>query len=475
MKKVLTIAVISVLALTMLLFGACAQKSETTPQEEMGFVKAVDTRIVDGRGNDIGLYGTNLGGWLVQEEWLCPTDVEGDFGQIDMMLTLANRFGKDGMQELLDIYEDNWITEQDFVNIKNLGFTCVRIPFTYLNLTDPIQWDEVSETYVRVPFEDLTIKENGFARLDWALEMCAKHGLYAILDMHGAVGSQNGNDHSGDIANPQGGLLWADNEIGAVCRQKTKEIWQAIATRYKDNKAVAMYDLLNEPGIKDEKGSQITDKRTHDYFDELYQAIRAIDPDHIISLEACWLPGTLPDPAVYGWENVVYQYHHYNWASGGMPNTQYYSMLVMLSRIIKQNVPVLVGEFNVWGDSHPDKVAKTGVTSTQTDEEAWDDVIELYCGMGWHFTTWNYKHAATDRSSWGLYNAKPDVEALRQQADYKTMTKEEIAAIWALHNATNYTENQTLTACTVPHLADFNTTGVAPDGAGQTFAILRNQ
>lgn len=472
MKKLVIIALIFILALSSVLLCSCDR------EDEVGFVKAVDTRIVDGKGNNIGLYGTNFGGWLVQEEWLCPTDVEGEFGQIDMMLELANRFGKDGMEELIDVYEDNWITEQDFINVKNLGFNCIRIPFTYLNLTDPVMLDEASGKYIRTPFEDLTVQEDGFKRLDWALEMCKKHELYAILDMHGAVGSQSGNDHTGDIAYPQGGQLWLENEVGEVCRQKTKEIWEAIAKRYKDNKQIAMYDLMNEPGIKDSNGNQATSDRTHEYFDVLYDSIRAIDQNHIICLEACWMPGNLPMPEKYGWENVVYQYHHYNWASAGIPNQTYYYGLVLMNYLAKQqNVPIFVGEFNVWGDSHPDKVNATDKNYTQTEEEAWDGVMELYCGMGWNFTTWNYKHAATGRSSWGLYNAKSDVETLKRQADYKNMTKDEIASIWALHNAENYVENTYLTACILPHLANFNTNGndLRPLNELPDYKILRGE
>ena len=45
----------------------------------------------------------------------------------------------------------------------------------------------------------------------------------------------------------------------------------------------------------------------------MYEAIRAIDPEHIIMMESCWDPEDLPAPDRYGWENVVYQYHWYKW------------------------------------------------------------------------------------------------------------------------------------------------------------------
>ncbi len=421
------------------------------------FVKTDGAKIIDENGDAIGLYGTNLGGWLVQESWLVPTDIGETYGQIDMMLELANRFGEDGMNELLDVYEDNWVTELDFKRIKDLGLNCVRIPFTYMNLTNPIK--KVGDAYVRTPYAELAVDEGKFARLDWAIEMCKKYSLYAILDMHGAVGSQSGNDHTGDIAYPDGGRLWGEDEIGEICRAKTKEIWVAVANRYKNNPTVAVYDLMNEPGIK-KNGNQTTTSRTHEYFDELYKAIREVDNNHIICMEACWNFGNLPNPSKYGWENVIYQYHQYNWASSGTANAAYYGFQITANNLATQkyNVPVLIGEFNVWPDSHEDKVNATGRESTQTEEQAWDGVMELYCGIGWNFTTWNFKHAAK-HSSWGLFNYDGSVEGMNEQANYKTMSKEDIARIWTKHNSENYIVNTSLVNCITPHLSSFNTNG----------------
>lgn len=444
---------------------ACGQKDEPGGGEQSRFVTVDGAKIIGSDGKPTGLYGTNLGGWLVQEEWLVPTEVAGNYAQIDMMLALANRFGKDEMERLLDVYMDNWVSETDFRLIGEMGFNCVRIPFTYLNFMNAITLDEQSSTYVRTPYAELSVDENSFARLDWALDMCEKYGLYAILDMHGAVGSQSGNDHTGDIAfNKQGGQLWLDDETGETCRQKTKELWQAIATRYKNRKCVAMYDLLNEPGIKDSNGNQSTaSKKCWEYFDELYKAIRQIDGNHVICLESCWSSVELPAPSKYGWENVAYQFHHYNWASAGVTNADYYGSLITVNNIATHigagyNVPVLIGEFNVWPDSHPDKVNATGNSSEQTESEAWAGVAELYCALGWNFTTWNFKHAAL-HSSWGLLNYSPTAEKMDEQADFNEMSEEQIATIWARHNSANYVENTALTDCILPNLPSFNVNG----------------
>ncbi len=478
-KRIISALLIVAIFAALFALVACNDNGDDNGDDTVvTFVKTDGAKIIDENGKAIGLYGTNLGGWLVQESWLVPTDIGKTYGQIDMMLDLANRFGKDGMYRLLDVYEDNWVSELDFKRIKDLGLNCVRIPFTYMNLTNPIK--KVGDKYERTPYAELAVDESKFARLDWAIEMCKKYSLYAILDMHGAVGSQNGNDHSGDIAYPDGGRLWGDDETGEICRAKTKEIWIAIANRYKNEPTVAVYDLMNEPGIK-KNGNQTTTSRTHEYFDELYKAIREVDKNHIISVESCWTSFDLPNPAKYGWENVIYQYHHYNWASSGVANAAYYGQQITWNNLAtkKYNVPILIGEFNVWPDSHKDKVKATGKESSQTEAQAWNGVIELYCGLGWNFTTWNFKHAAK-HSSWGLFNYDSDVEGMKEQANYLTMSEDEIARIWARHNSENYVVNTSLTNCITPHLSSFNSNGndnrsLKEIKADKNYYILRDE
>ena len=68
--------------------------------------------------------------------------------------------------------------------------------------------------------------------------------MYVILDMHGAFGSQNGMDHSGEIND--GKQLYYNQSN----KDKTLNLWKKIAEHFKGNPAVAAYDILNEPGIK---------------------------------------------------------------------------------------------------------------------------------------------------------------------------------------------------------------------------------
>ena len=46
-------------------------------------------------------------------------------------------------------------------------------------------------------------------------------------------------------------------------------------------------------------------------YDRIYKTIRSVDKNHIIIFESCWVAGDLPSPDKYGWENIMYEFHHY--------------------------------------------------------------------------------------------------------------------------------------------------------------------
>ena len=385
MKKLaLILAALLVLLTAAYAFAAC-NNDDGTDAPALTMLSASGKDIVDESGAKVALRGTNFGGWLVQESWMCPTDQDDS---LSTAMTLYARFGREDAEALISAYQDNWITETDFARVKELGLNVVRIPFTYMNV-----YNYLSDDGELLSPDQFTLRADAFARLDWALEMCVKYGLYAILDMHGAVGSQNGNDHSGDTRLTN---LYEDSAAGEAYRAKTAELWGLIAEHFEGNPYVAGYDLLNEPG-------RASEKNQWDYYDVLYDAVRAKDADHMIFIEAVWEPVDLPLPSAYGWENVVYEYHHYNWDYKRMTNALFYSLKRAAESLSENGVPVLVGEFNAWGDSRRGGVGNTD----QTDFEAVAGVLELYNGEGWHWTTWTYKvtvNGLGENSTWGLYN-----------------------------------------------------------------------
>ncbi|KAJ3508609.1 hypothetical protein NLJ89_g5656 [Agrocybe chaxingu] len=122
---------------------------------------------------------------------------------------------------------DSWITEADFKAIAAAGLNHVRIPIGYWAF-------DVSggEPFVQGQLPYLT------KAIGWA----GKHGLKVIVDLHGAPGSQNGFDNSGQARpTPQ----WHTNSTNV---KRTNAIVKRIASLYKDKSGtVSAITPLNEP------------------------------------------------------------------------------------------------------------------------------------------------------------------------------------------------------------------------------------
>ena len=376
-KKLVSMLLVFAMTFSVAISGKITGITQVSAREALGsndFLKVNGTQIrkQKGTGDIVYLRGTNAGGWLVQEDWMNPTNA---YDQKTMMTTLANRFGASKRDELVSTYENNYWTTQDFDNCAEMGMSVIRLPFTYMNLCD----------------DNGNLKSNAFDRLDWFVQNCSQRGMYVILDMHGAFGSQNGMDHSGEIND--GKQLYYNQSN----KDKTLNLWKKIAEHFKGNPAVAAYDILNEPGIK----AAATYSLHWDFYNEIYNTIRSKDSNHIIIMESCWDADNLPRPSQYGWTNVAYEYHYYPWSAQNSSDAQKSYFSSKVSDIANHNygVPTFVGEFTCFEQA-----------------EGWKAAMSTFNGQGWHWTTWSYK--VTGNSSWGIYNHNPEkVDIYNDSAD----------------------------------------------------------
>lgn len=388
-------AVAILLCLSCLLSCTCfagnAQTAETTAtgftQED--FLTTKGQKIVNQSGKEIQLKGVNLGAWMIWEDWLCP--YEGALDHYTVLDTLEDRFGSDGAYELFNTYMDNWITEYDLDEIKRLGFNAVRVPFWYRNF----YYDDKGTKI---------LDENGnwdFSRLEWVVSECAERKIYVVLDMHGAVGYQSDAPHSGK-GDSCG--LYDNTEQGEKYRKLTDELWTAIATLFKDEPAVAMYDLLNEP-MCDVEASEIERRRNNEFiYSRLYDTVRAVDDRHIITMEAIWTAIALPHAFMKGWDNVVYQVHFYN------DSNFIFNFLSFFVKAIFFDVPMLMGEFFPHGDT------------------TWENCFKTMNRLNYSWFLWTYKATGHGMwsSDWCLMGSKDGFA----RANIYTDSFEEIKAKW---------------------------------------------
>jgi len=369
------------------------------------FLKARDGKLFNRKGEQIVLRGTNLGGWLIQESWMCPVDKpDRSWGNWDTLNAFEQRgFTEEQILRLFNAYQDSWITEKDLDRIQSMGMNCVRVPFWYRNF----QKDD-NGTY----YGGDNMDENpGFQRLDWLLEQCGKRGIYVILDMHGAPGYQN-DDHSSGRTNAS--ELFEITESGETYRLRTIELWTRIAERYRDNPVVAAYDLLNEP-MNGFDAVRKVDVRLWNLYDRIISAIRKVDTEHVITVEGVWELSNLPDPRDYGWTNVLYQTHNYN-----RKTVEIDQKIRDIQDRREWNVPILVGEFQSGG--------------------IWDYALSSYNSENVSWTTWTYKGVKSTLDDWFLYR-NPSAEVINPETD----SYERILEVWSsMHTENGFTPDTDL-------------------------------
>ncbi|CAG7823682.1 unnamed protein product, partial [Allacma fusca] len=172
--------------------------------------------------------GVNLGGWLVLEKWIKPSVFNGLPGNINDEWSLCQHLGYQAAEQRLKSHWDSWVTENDIITLKNAGINHLRIPFGYwaIEIPNGEPWVWGSWDYV--------MKAVGWAK---------KHGLQVMIDLHGAPGSQNGNDHSGHAGNT--GFFNSDNNLNLATRVigKVAQIFNSSEWR----STVSIIQLLNEP------------------------------------------------------------------------------------------------------------------------------------------------------------------------------------------------------------------------------------
>lgn len=339
---------------------------------ESDFLKADGTLIKNGEGETVILRGVNAGGLFVTEHWMTGfiynTKPNNDYKSLTR--TFIERFGEEKTKALWAEYHANWWSETDFKNCADMGINVIRLPFTYMN----------------VDFGAITDYEKAgnydFSDLDGFVEKAAEYGMYTILDLHGAYGSQSGQDHSGEILDLKEVDFYSNGQMQTL----TVNLWGALAEHYKDNPAVAGYDILNEPG---EKGGS-TGEAHWAFYDKVYDAIRAKGDDHIVIFESCWDGKNLPQPSEYGWENCMYSFHHYtsntDTSESGILSHNL-SWNDKIDDVNSQNfgVPVQMGEFSAY-----------------TSVEKWEYTLGLLNRAGWHWASWTYK--VWGSMPWGIVN-----------------------------------------------------------------------
>nr|ODN96131.1 hypothetical protein L204_03822 [Cryptococcus depauperatus CBS 7855] len=309
-----------------------------------GYLQTSGNKIVDSNGNTVVLRGTNIGGWLVLEDWMCGiTDNSGSSDRFSLS-TLEKRFGNDQARTLVEAWAQNWLTEADFDELASIGFNVIRLPFSFRTVQNA----------------DGSWRNDAFTRMDWAIAQAKSRGIYVIVDFHMWAGQEAVYS-----------TISEDTDEGQSQRDAAGEIWKKVAAHYLGEPIIAAFDVINEPtGSAGDKLQQ-----------DLYKAVRSVDANRIIIHESI-----STDPSQYGWTNVVYSVHEYNmmggdvesnkaqWASGVQQNIDAWN---------GYNIPTMLAEFMADGDT-------LNYMLSQANSQ----------GLSWL----SWAHSTVNMGRWGLWN-----------------------------------------------------------------------
>ncbi len=348
------------------------------------FLKVHRNQIHDPNGKEIILYGVGLGGWMNMENFVAGFAAnEESFRQV-----ITRALGKEKAEFLFDRYLEYFFSDEDAAFIQSLGLNLVRLPFNYRHFEDDLN-----------PF---VLLEAGFKHLDRAIEICARHQLYTILDLHSAPGYQNQDWHSDNPS--MKAFFWQHKHF----QDRVVWLWEQIAERYRGNPWIAGYDLLNEPS--DPSGAAIGP-----FYQRIVTAIRKIDPDHIIFLEGNRYGqdfSSLGKP----FPNIVYSSHNYaspGFIDGGdypgLSRQEYVDPAAVRQKMIDSfrymldnQVPIWVGEF---GPVYTGSASKDAMRY-----QLLQDQLSVFQELGASWSIWTYK----DLGLQGLVNLPPDSPWIRK-------------------------------------------------------------
>jgi aryl-phospho-beta-D-glucosidase BglC (GH1 family) len=150
-------------------------------------------------------------------------------------IDIASGWGSlDSARAVLEKHWDTFITESDFEYLAKIGINTIRIPIGYWNLgpdyTQGTAFEPVSHVY-----------QNSWPRIVRAINQAGRHELGVLVDLHGAVGSQNGQQHSG-VSDGRTNLFNMSSNM-----DKTIDVLRFLAQQLAPVNNIVGIQILNEP------------------------------------------------------------------------------------------------------------------------------------------------------------------------------------------------------------------------------------
>jgi hypothetical protein len=367
--------------------------------KRMQWLRVRGERIVDEEGRTFYPRGMCLGGWLNTENFINGYP----FADHVFLRVLGEVIGEGLARDYAESQREHSFTQADADFLAECGDTAVRIPFNYRL----IESDEKPGVYSR----------EGAAWLDRGIAALKKAGIYSILDLHAAPGWQNTDWHCDNPADVP--HLWRNRDY----RDRLVGLWRFLADRYKNEPAVAGYEIMNEPTAPNVEF-------LNDVHAEAASAIRKIDKRHMLFFEGNWW-GTDFKGFRLPVGNAVATCHCYfpiSHRAVVYPNRDH-NVKTMVERYANRlafarraRVPMWCGE---WGVLHAKDHAPTKAIF-EGKMKALDDQMSYFESIGHGWGMWTYK----DIGVMGLVQLDPRSSLAKRTARVRRWKRELGADSW---------------------------------------------
>ncbi|KAK0563998.1 Glucan 1,3-beta-glucosidase 3 [Tilletia horrida] len=193
--------------------------------------------------------GVNLGSLFTLEAWITPSlfkdvpEAEGDKkGKSEF--ELVHHLPAQEAQSRLEHHWDHFVDEGDWKWFVDHGINTVRLPISYYHVLPGLS--QSHPLMKGTPYEPYApIYANCLERIHRLFETAASHGVGVLLDLHGCVGPQNDQHHSGVTTSTPG--LWKAPNADQLQKQAI-DILILLAREFGDrHENIVGLEVLNEP------------------------------------------------------------------------------------------------------------------------------------------------------------------------------------------------------------------------------------
>jgi hypothetical protein len=338
-------------------------------------------RAIVADGRPIRLRGVNLGGWMLIEDYMIGLP----WTEWKIREQFRKILGDESYSAFFSAFDQSYIAEEDIEFLAHNGFNVVRLPFNYRHFESDL-----------APGEWL---ESGFRQMRRVIDLCRKHGIWVMLDLHAAAGAQARDQNAGSAYGET--YFWKYRSF----MDRTAALWAEIARRYSGDKIIAGYNLLGEPVTSDVAV-------LNDFYKKTIDAIRKVDREHLIFLDPNLWARDIPSlhPELFSDPQIVVAIHPYFQGDASLTKLANYPAVVdgktfdrsAVEKIIDQTYeagrltcPVMAAEFGAFrSDPQPFGVQLAIVR----------DQISIFEEKGWSWCMWCYK----DLRNMGILTVRPD-------------------------------------------------------------------